>query len=361
VSDTGIGIDQVQIPHIFDEFRQADGSNSRKYGGTGLGLAIAKKYAEMLGGSIDVESTPGKGSKFMLNLPLQYTSIQENIENYTDQLKAARSGIVGEINTTGKTILVVEDTEAVIIQMKDILLQQGYNIMMARNGNEALAKIEHQIPDAMILDLMMPEVDGFEVLKRIRNEEKTEQLPVIILTAKYVTKDELAFLKHNGIHQLIQKGDINKEQLLDAIGRMMFPEAIERNRPKIKPVRIQVTGIPMVLVVEDNPDNMITIKALLEGKCRIIEAEDGLTGVELAKKYQPHLILMDIALPGMNGIEALNEIRKEPAIEFVPVIAVSASAMKGDREDFIALGFDDYVSKPIDNRAFQKILTEYLV
>jgi len=360
VIDTGIGIDQGQIHHIFDEFRQADGSNSRRYGGTGLGLAIAKKYAEMLGGSIDVESVRGKGSKFTLNLPLQHTSIQENIENYVDQLKAARSGIVGQINTTGKTILLVEDTEAVIIQMKDILVQQGYNILVARNGNEALELIEHQIPDAMILDLMMPEVDGFEVLGRIRNEEKTDHLPVIILTAKYVTKEELAFLKHNSIHQLIQKGDINKDQLLAAVAQMLVPEAAEVKRPIVKPARIRVSGTPLVLVVEDNPDNMITIKALLDGKCRIIEAEDGRTGVELAIMHQPHLILMDIALPGMNGIEALNEIRKAESMGFVPIIAVSASAMKGDREDFIALGFDDYVSKPIDNWAFQKMLTEYL-
>ena len=360
VSDTGIGIDQEQIHHIFDEFRQADGSNSRRYGGTGLGLAIAKKYAEMLGGSIDVESVRGKGSKFTLNLPLQYTSIQENIENYVDQLKAARSGIVGEVNTTGKTILLVEDTEAVIIQMKDMLVQQGYSIMVARNGNEALEQIEHQIPDAMILDLMMPEVDGFEVLKRIRDEEKTDHLPVIILTAKYVTKEELAFLKSNGIHQLIQKGDINKDQLLAAVARMMFPEVVHVNPAIIKPTRMPVSGIPLVLIIEDNPDNMTTIKALLDGKCQIIEAGDGRTGVELAISHRPHLILMDIALPGMNGIEALNEIRKEETLEFVPIIAVSASAMKGDREDFIALGFDDYISKPIDIWVFQKMFTEYL-
>jgi len=360
VNDTGIGIDQDQIPHIFDEFRQADGSNSRKYGGTGLGLAIAKKYAEMLGGNIEVKSIRGKGSKFTLNLPLQSAFVQENIETYVDQLKSANSNIVREINTTGKTILLVEDTEAVIIQMKEILVQQGYNIMVARNGNEALEQIELQIPDAMILDLMMPEVDGFEVLKRIRNQEKTDHLPVIILTAKYVTKEELAFLKNNGIHQLIQKGDINKDQLLSTVARMMFPESVEVSLPIGKPARRPVTGIPVVLVVEDNPDNMITIKALLDGKCRIIEAEDGRNGVEMAIIHQPHLILMDIALPGMNGIEALNEIRKEVKLEFVPIIAVSASAMKGDREDFIALGFDDYISKPIDNKAFQIIVTEYL-
>ncbi len=360
VSDTGIGIDQEQIHLIFDEFRQADGSSSRKYGGTGLGLAIAKKYAELLGGSINVESIRGKGSKFTLNLPLQYTSIQENIENYIDQSKTAKATIVGEINTTGKTILLVEDTEAVIVQMKDILLQQGYHIMVARNGNEALEQIENQIPDAMILDLMMPEVDGFEVLKRIRNEEKTDHLPVIILTAKYVTKAELSFLKNNGIHQLIQKGDINKDQLLNAVAHMMFPEATKVDTPITKPARIPISGRPLVLVVEDNPDNMVTIKALLDGKCRIIEAEDGHAGVEQAIKHQPHLILMDIALPGMNGIEALNEIRKEEKLGLVPIIAVSASAMKGDREDFIALGFDGYISKPIDNTYFLKTIAEYL-
>ena len=360
VSDTGIGIDQEHIHQIFDEFRQADGSSSRKYGGTGLGLAIAKKYTELLGGSIEVESKHGKGSKFILSLPLQYIAIQENIENYVDQLKTTKSVNNGEIKTTGKTILLVEDNEAIVVQMKDILLQEGYHIMVAHNGNEALKQIEQQIPDAMILDLMMPEVDGFEVLKRIRNEEKTDHLPVIILTAKYVTKQELAFLKNNGIHQLIQKGDINKDQLLSTVSRMMFPDSVPVNTLIVKPAKLPVTGTPLVLVVEDNPDNMITIKALLDGKCQIIEAEDGQAGVEQAIKHQPHLILMDIALPGMNGIEALNEIRKEEKLEMVPIIAVSASAMKGDREDFIALGFDGYISKPIDNVLFEKTIEEFL-
>jgi CheY-like chemotaxis protein len=201
----------------------------------------------------------------------------------------------------------------------------------------------------MILDLMMPEVDGFEVLREIRSKEITDHLPVIILTAKYITKEELSFLKHNSIQQVIQKGDINKEQLLNAVARMMFPEAIEPDKPEAQTRRMPISGIPLVLVVEDNPDNMLTIKA-----------EDGRAGVEQAKKHQPHLILMDIALPGMNGIEAMNEIRNEPLLEPVPIVAVSASAMKGDREDFIALGFDGYVSKPIDSVLFERTLKEFL-
>ena len=370
VTDTGIGINKDQLPHIFDEFRQADGSNSRKYGGTGLGLAIAKEYANMLGGSVAVESAQGKGSKFTLILPLQcalkgtynYNSFNNN--NNNNDFKSAATHKTGEntvlADAKNKTILLVEDTEAVIIQMKDMLATQGYSIMVARNGNEALEQISHQIPDGMILDLMMPDVDGFEVLRRIREEEKTDHLPVIILTAKYVTKDELAFLKNNGIVQLIQKGDINKDQLLVAVSGMMGAITKQDKLPARPQPQIHLPATPMVMVVEDNSDNMLTIKALLEGKCIIIEAEDGIKVMELAQLHQPNLILMDIALPGMNGIEILAELRKVKTLQNIPVIAVSASAMKGDREKFIAYGFDDYISKPIESVLFGKTIKEYL-
>ena len=361
VTDTGIGIEKEHLPHIFDEFRQVDGSNSRKYGGTGLGLAIAKRYAHMLGGNVSVESVHGKGSSFTLILPLRFASAEANESKTiyrTEPQKTEYPQLPADARD--KTILLVEDAEAVIIQMEDMLAAQGYNIMVARNGNEALEQIAHKIPDAMILDLMMPEVDGFEVLRRVREEEKTQKLPVIVLTAKYVTKEELAFLKNNGILQLIQKGDINKEQLLDAVKGMMATEMREIIATVKKQPRIQLQGTPTVLVLEDNPDNMLTIKALLDGKYNIVEVEDGLMVTRLALLHQPDLILMDIALPGMNGIETLVELRKVEALQHIPVIAVSASAMKGDREDFIACGFDGYISKPIDSILFEKTIKEYL-
>jgi CheY-like chemotaxis protein len=240
--------------------------------------------------------------------------------------------------------------------------------MVARNGSEALNQIASQIPDAMILDLMMPEVDGFEVLRCIRENEETSHIPVVILTAKYVTKEELAFLKYNNVQQLIQKGDINKNQLLNAVSRMVFPQEIEaikqlkepEQKPYLKQDRIISSNSPIILIVEDNPDNMLTIKALLDGYGEIIEASDGACGIEMAKKLSPHLILMDIALPGKSGIETLQTLRLDKTMQDIPVIAVSASAMKGDREHFIASGFNEYIPKPIDNKMFTNIIKKYL-
>jgi CheY-like chemotaxis protein len=210
----------------------------------------------------------------------------------------------------------------------------------------------------VILDLMMPEVDGFEVLRCIREKTIYKNLPVIILTAKYVTKEELSFLKNNNIHQLIQKGDINKNQLLKAVASMVYNATDEKEQAKACPAPI--VGTPIILVVEDNPDNMLTIKALLSEKYKVIEAEDGKTGIEKACQYHPNLILMDIALPGINGIEALKEIRKDDNLRHLPVIAVSASAMKGDRESLMSYGFDGYISKPIDDKQFSKIIDEWI-
>lgn len=363
VTDTGIGIAADQIPRIFDEFRQADDSTSRKYGGTGLGLAIAKKYAQLIGGSIAVKSVLGQGSTFTLRLPLAL-ALPGNVQSHpTKRFSRKRVTCLTPVSFgQGQTILVVEDNESAIIQLTDILQAQGYRVQVAHNGQEALVQIAQTLPDAMILDLMMPEVDGFEVLKTIRGMERTSQLPVLILTAKLVTKDELSFLTGNHIHQLIQKGDVNKDGLLAEVARMVAPPQAQAQPALPHPRRRRAvrSGKPVVLIIEDNPDNLRTARALLADDYELIETMDGETAVNLAKKHQPDIILSDIALPGMDGIAVLAAIREDKSLSATPVIAVTASAMKGDRETILAHGFDGYISKPIDAELLIKALREVL-
>lgn len=224
VQDSGIGISKEHLPYIFDEFRQVDSGNTKKFGGSGLGLAIARKSANLIGADIRVKSKPGEGSLFIVDIPVGYFNegeheFEENTIMDFQKPKPSFNNINYE--AVNSSLLVVEDTDASIIQLRDILEEQGYSVEIAHNGGEALEKIGQKIPDAVILDLMMPEMDGFEVLRRIRGMEKTSRLPVLILTAKYLSKEELSFLKHNNVQQLIRKGNISKEDLLNAISELV--------------------------------------------------------------------------------------------------------------------------------------------
>ncbi|MDA3823309.1 MAG: response regulator, partial [Bacteroidales bacterium] len=361
VSETGIGISESHIPHIFDEFRQADGSTSRRFGGTGLGLAIAKKYANLLGGNLSVKSTNGKGSEFTLILPVHYSGenqISKAETNGRFSLSTIKAPHKPTTASSIGTILIVDDSEPSIIQMKDFLEESGYNILDAHDGEKALEIIAQTIPDAMVLDLMMPNIDGFEVLKTLRDNESTANVPVLILTAKHITKEELQFLKRNNIHQLIQKGDVNRSELMNAVATMLSPQTAETAKPPLEPQIIE--GKPLVLVVEDNPDNMITAKAILSDNFTVLEATDGKAAIEMAKQHTPNLILMDIDLPLMNGIEAFKAIRSNARLLHIPVIALTASALVSDRETILAHGFDGYLAKPIDETVFFKVINETL-
>jgi len=361
VSDTGIGISEDHLVHIFDEFRQADSSTSRKFGGTGLGLAIAKKYANLLGGTILVKSVLDKGSEFTLTMPITHTEENKGKDILTDSGISCQTKYVSEVQNAdifNKTILLVEDSEPAIIQIKDFLEESGYVISVARDGAEALDVISQTIPAAIILDLMMPGMDGFEVLRTIREAEPTASVPVLILTAKHITKEDLTFLKRNNVHQLIQKGDVNRSELLKAVETMVSSAKIEESKP-IRHLQV-IEGKPVVLVVEDNPDNMTTVKALLSDKYTVYEAVNGKESIEMAVKYSPNLILMDIALPGMDGIEAFKAIRRDTHLQHIAVIALTASAMTSDRETILSFGFDAYIAKPIDEQLFYNTIKQVL-
>jgi CheY-like chemotaxis protein len=161
----------------------------------------------------------------------------------------------------------------------------------------------------------------------------------------------MAALRYNNIYQLIQKGDVNRNELLQAVKGMVYTAENKKTELTAKPP-IATDGKPKLLVVEDNPDNMLTVKALLSHDFEVIEAVDGNQAVEMAAKHLPNLILMDIALPEMDGIDAFKAIRNNMKLHNIPIIALTASAMVSDREVILAYGFDAYIPKPIDEQVF---------
>jgi signal transduction histidine kinase/DNA-binding response OmpR family regulator len=362
VVDTGIGIAKESLSTIFDEFKQADSTTSRKYGGTGLGLAIAKKYSELLGGSITVKSTVGIGTEFVISLPLyngeaKHTSKTELLSDALPPTTIERCTEYGD-GCDRKTILLIEDSEPAIIQIKDLLENSGHSILLARNASEALCLVEETIPDAIILDLLMPDIDGFQTLNLLRASERTADIPVLILTAKHITSEELGELKRNHIHQIVQKGDINRKEFLSIISKMLHPEAVEEIARPTSIIRNREKAI--ILIIEDNKDNMTTVEALLKDHYHILKAINGEQGIKITKQQLPDLILMDIALPGISGIDAFKEIRNTPSTHQIPVIALTASAMTQERATILAYGFEAFIAKPIHASDLLKAIGEVL-
>jgi CheY-like chemotaxis protein len=274
----------------------------------------------------------------------------------------------------GSRILLVEDNESSVIQVRSTLESEGFIVDVACNGQEALDYVKDTIPAGIILDLMMPGVDGFEVLEKIRSTEATAGIPVLILTAKDLTPDDFKRLKSNNVRQLLQKGDVDRNGLLLKTKIMMGltpkvkPESADEKTRASEPARRKETkqatkgkkGVSTILVVEDNPDNMITIKAILKDRYEILGATDGEAGLQTALDELPDLVLLDISLPKMDGFEVVGKIKADERARQIPVLALTARAMKGDREQIMEAGCDDYISKPVDPEEISKKVDEWL-
>ncbi len=505
VSDSGIGIPADKKTTIFEAFQQADGSTSRKYGGTGLGLAISRELARVLGGEIRVESTEGRGSTFTLFLPQDYTVIPTErtltppvVEMATEGepmrnghalqapldlgLDDDRSNVLpGE-----KLVLIVEDDRDFARWLFDVAHGNGFKAIVTARGKTALALVREFIPSAITLDVSLPDIDGWQILDRLKSDLATRHIPVFIISAneepenalkhgalRFLTKpiDEAQIIsifakahemadrsakkllviednemQRNSIRELIGNGTadltdaadatdalqaLNNEQFDCVVLDLMLPDMsgfdlIDRirreneNLPIIvytgkdlspdeeeKLNRIAQTTIvkdvrsperlydqtalwlhrdaaklpadkrellrrlhdpdailsgKKVLIVDDDIRNIFAMTSMLERyKMDVGSAETGKAAVDfLSHRPDVDVVLMDIMLPEMDGYETMRTIRKMFGFEQLPIIALTAKAMKGDREKCIDAGASDYISKPVDSDRLLTLLRNWL-
>ena len=315
----------------------------------------------------DREKLTGNVSSVLAKSDTTSTLLLEEIKNILSDIKTRLTYTRIKEAKAANRILLVEDNEAAIIQVGKIMESEGYDVDVALNGQEALEYVEQTIPDGIILDLMMPEVDGFEVLEKIRSNKISARIPVLILTAKDLTQEDLKRLSANNIQQLIQKGDVDREGLLSKIRSMFRTEPgvddvtpIDKPQARKAEIRDRKRQPATILVVEDNPDNMMTLKAILPNEYDILEATDGEEGLNLALTERPDLVFLDMSLPKMDGYQVVREIKENKEISHTPVIALTARAMKGDRDEILEAGCDDYISKPIDPQEVVKKIKNWL-
>ncbi|MDP9003975.1 MAG: response regulator, partial [Verrucomicrobiota bacterium] len=504
VSDSGIGIPLDKQTTIFEPFLQADGSTSRKYGGTGLGLAISRELARVLGGEIRVESSEGRGSTFTLFLPQSYTTVpverapvavlpetaesepmsngQSPVASIEFTLADDRASILpGE-----KSVLIIEDDRDFAQWLLDVARENGFKAIVTARGKSGLELVREFSHSAIALDLRLPDVDGWQVLDRLKSDLTTRHIPVFVISAAeepqnalkqgalrflskpidesqitqiFVKVNEMGESKskkllvieddetqRNSIRELIGNGtadltdaanahealtalskekfdcvvldlmlpDMSGFDLIDKIrdgnnhlpiivytGKDLSHEEEERlNRIAqttiVKDVRSperlfdqtalwlhrDAASLPedkremlrrlhdpdavlsgkKILIVDDDIRNIFAMTSMLERyKMEIFSAETGRTAIDLLEEHPGvELILMDIMLPEMDGYDTMRAIRKMYGYEELPIIALTAKAMKGDREKCIDAGASDYISKPVDTERLLTMLRNWL-
>jgi len=289
VQDTGIGIPKEKQEEIFQEFTQVESGTTRRYGGTGLGLAIARRLVELMGGRIWVESEVGKGSTFFFTLP------------------RARPRLAGEPRPGRPVILCIDDDPGVITLYRRYLEKHGFEVVGLTDPREALETARRLRPDAITLDIMMPQKDGWTVLQELKADPQTRAIPVIICSIL----DERGQGFSLGAAEYLVK-PFTEEELL---------EAIQRADGRPRPLK--------VLVIDDSEGDRQLIRRVLEnaGGYHVLEAANGPEGVALARRERPDLVILDLMMPEMDGFAVVEALREDPSTRSLPILVLTAKAL----------------------------------
>jgi two-component system sensor histidine kinase/response regulator len=344
IKDTGIGVPEDQKGVIFDRFTQVDGSTTRKYGGTGLGLAIVKRFVDMMGGEIGVDSEVGKGSTFhfTIEFPVQKVSTCVVPEP-------------GQVEVTNLPVLIADDNATSRSLLRAMAIDWGMVPTVKSSGDAALKAMQKAAEsghpfELAIIDARMPEMDGFGLVERIKARTDLEQPTMIMLTSAGRVGDG-ARCRELGISGYLVK-PVKKSDLWEAIvlalGR---PQTDGKRAGLITQHSLRETRRSLrILVAEDSPVNLNLVVRLLEKRGHAaVAAANGKGALEAYENGKFDLILMDIQMPDMDGFEATSAIRKREKTTgaHIPIVAMTAHAMKGDRERCLKAGMDKYISKPI--------------
>ena len=326
VKDTGIGMNSEQMDKLFQAFTQADASTTRRYGGTGLGLAITKKFCQMMGGDIQVESKIGQGSIFSICLPIDVvdpSKSQPNKSSDAFELKTDNRA------TKKNTILVIDDDPTIHDLLRRFLSKKGFEVKTAKTGAEGVRLAKILQPEAITLDVMMPGMDGWSVLTSLKADPQTADIPTIMMT---------------------MVDDRNLGYALGATEYLLKPidgKKLETVLDKFKPS----SNSNSIMVVEDDPGiREILCRQLKAENWKVIEAENGKEALVKLQNYTPGLILSDLMMPEMDGFELVHRLKKSEKFSSIPIVILTAKTITNQDRQKLHGG----VSKIFEKGSYQR-------
>ncbi len=339
IRDHGPGVDLALRDRLFQPFVQGESPMAKRHQGTGLGLAISRRLVELHGGTLTLDETPPPGATFRFTLPIG--------EGRRGTVRPSPSGSPGP--TRPLRVLVIDDDPRVGQLLRVMLEADQHSVVLAESGAAGIALAHEKTPDLVIVDRMMPGLSGLEVVLSLARDETTRAVPVIVLSASEPSDAERAVLRDQDA-VVVLKGSVTRAELIGAIERATTPHHVEPARKQAR-----------ILVVDDHDLNRDLARSILE-RCgyEVLLAEDGASGLALATETVPSLVVLDVMMPTMNGYELARALRADSRTAHIPLIALTALAMRGDEERARAAGIDHYLTKPIDRRTLERVVAEML-